>query len=170
MRAMFFVALAAALQVHSASACSIDELKKIASDPLDRLPSGIMHEPDVNNGEGDVGGMWQMFEGENGTPHSIVLTYLRETGQLKVRMSFLNRRDFVVVATDIRYDEPTFAPNRKEGFKVNPPQYYFFCDNQLVLPPGVSDAAKMTESANIWKKDIAESAGLLKQEFERIPN
>lgn len=171
MKIGFLGALAAAMCASSALGCPIAELKKVADDHLDRLPASAEHEPEGNAEAPDGGGgAWQMFQGENGKPHSIVFTYLGESGQMKVRMSFLNRRDFVAVETEIDYEQPVFGPDATGRFKIKPLQYYFFCDGQLQLPAGTPDAAKIEERASYWKKRITESTGLLKQEFERIPN
>jgi len=169
MRTISFIALAAALHVPPVFACSVDELKKVAEDQLDRLPSSMVHEPEARNGESNASAMWQMFEGQSGTPHSFVFTYFGHIGQTKVRLSFLNRRDFVIVETKIGYAEPVTAENRSGKFKVEAPQFYFFCDGRLKLPPGTPDAAEITEKTNAWRKELTEGAGLLKQEFARIP-
>ncbi len=168
MRGLAFIIFATAMQVQSTFACPIEELRKIADDHLDRLPSNLEREFG-EKGEGQDGGAFQMFEGEGGTPHSLVLTFLGETGQTKVRLSYLNRRDVVVVETEINYDYPDIEGNRSERFKVNSPRYSFFCDDEWQFSTGTSNIPETAERATHWKNYIAKSTGDMRLEFERIP-
>src|SRR5688572_12634988 len=104
MRTMAVIALVAGMHTSSALACSIDALKKIADRPLERLPSSREREfaPDDPPTE-SPGGTWQVFEREDGTPHSILLVIRNELGQDKIRLSFSNRRDYVITVTPIGY-------------------------------------------------------------------
>lgn len=163
MRASFLIALVVAAYAPAASACSIDALKKIAADHLDRLPSGAQHDF-VDPDEPQTGGTWQVFEGESGTPHSVVVAWLGESGQTKFKFSFLNRRDFVITEMRIDYDE-ILARNGR--FKVRAPRYYFFCDGELQDSAEIT--TEMRDRANHEKKRLFESTGLLKQEIDRVP-
>ena len=84
-------------------------------------------------------------------------------------MSFLNRRDFVVVHTRIEYNKPYLGPGGDGTFKIEPPEYYFFCAGQFQIPAGTPEGTKAAEKANVWKNTMSESTGLLKQEFDLIP-
>ncbi len=110
-----------------------------------------------------------MIEGESGTPHSIVVTFMGETGQRRIRTSFLSRRDFVIIDTDIDYEGNIADKDWKGNFKVKPPHYYFFCDGKPQIPSNAASATKFMEEANNWKKFIFEEAEMLKPELERIP-
>jgi len=161
---MALIALVAAMHIPPAFGCSVDTLKKVSQDMLDHLPSGIQHEF-VNEKWSAEGGDWQMFEGESGTPHSIVVTLMGESGQSKIRISFLNRRDFVITHTSIDYAERITAENRSGNFKVQTPLSYFFCDGELQGPVN----AETAEAANRWKKWFFEEAEMLKPEIQRVP-
>lgn len=167
-RTVSLLALITAMHVSSAFGCSIDALKKIAEDHLDRLPASAEHEF-VNHDWSSEGGSWQMFGGESGTPHSIVMKLLGETGQRRLRTSFLNRKDFVIVDTDIDYAGNIADKDWKGDFKVKPPQYYFFCDAKLQIQSNAANSSKFVEEANNWKKLIFEEADMLKSALERIP-
>jgi len=168
MKALPFLALAAAMYISPASSCSIDELKKVAAEHLEILPSDEKHSfvrPDWST----EGGSWQMFEGGNGTPHSIVVTFMGETGRTKVRISFLNRGDFVISATSIEYAEWITDPNRTGKFKIEPTKHYFFCDSTPLIPPGTENPSEVLKEANRWKTLFFEEADMLKAEIQRVP-
>jgi hypothetical protein len=166
MRMSLFVVLVAAVPVSSAFGCSIDALQKLSETHLERLPSGVEH--DLESVRTTEGAHWQTFERENATPHSIVATLFGETGQAIIQISFMNRKDFVIVETQIHYAEPIVAQNRSGRFTVDPPIYSFFCDGTLQEPSGALSSQARNE-ANRSKAIFFEATGFLKQELERIP-
>lgn len=125
---MALIALVAGMYTSSALACSIDALKKIADEPLESLPSSREHEfaPDDPPTE-SPGGSWQVFERENGTPHSILLVIRNEYGQDKIRLSFSNRRDYVITETAIWYLDRIQEEGERTGeYQIGKPHWYFF--------------------------------------------
>jgi hypothetical protein len=172
MRATVFIALMALMQVSSALGCSIDEMKKLADDHLERLPSSparAFADPDPSTPSEGGGVSWQIFERASGVPHSIVTEIRHELGQDKIRISFLSRRDFVISETKILYAERVMEKEERTAkYLTGPPNHYFFCDEKLQIPAGMADPGEITRRALYWKEWIFK-ADELKPELQRIP-
>lgn len=166
-----FALLSTVLLVAAAHACSVEELRKLADEPLDRLPYSSDHDIDSWKFSTE-GGSWKMFERESATPHSIVITYLGEFGQVKDRISFLNRHDFVGVTTEIDYTAPIYDKNWSGKFKVKPSEYVYFCGDKVVFPPDLSaeKQVQMAADAQKFKHHIFEELTMLKPELDRVPD
>jgi hypothetical protein len=154
----------------AACACSVEELRKLLDDHLERLPGGREHEVGSWKFSAE-GGSWQMFERENATPHSIVITYMGETGQAKERISFLNRHDFAIAKTQIDYAQPMYDPKWAGDFKVEPSQLFFFCENKPVAPADLNAAeeAMLTSEAEKIRHHIFDDLTMLKVVLDRVP-
>lgn len=125
----------AAMTVGSVEACPIEELVQINKEPL-RAESRV--EVSVTRQQSTEGGQWQIYFRANGTLHSIIRLDLGETGQKELRVSFLDRRNFVVVSTTRYYDAP-IEPLKDVKIESEITKLYFFCDEMVYLPVVTGD-------------------------------
>jgi hypothetical protein len=127
---------------------------------------------EIGPGRTSEGGSWQVFNRENATAHSVVVTAMGEFGQTKHRVSFLSRRDFVIVETEIDYFEHVADPNRTDRFKIQPSQYFFFCDNKVQTGDNLPPAEQMKIASDAYKaKDfLFDEIGVMKPILEKLPN
>lgn len=170
MRSLLFIALLASLPASAAFGCSIDQLKVIAEDHLERFPSGSEREFAVARGEyfEGGGGSWQVFERESGVPHSIVIEMRNQLGKNKLRISFLNRKDFVITEVSILYADRVMEKDDRTGkYIIGSPSTYYFCDGQQQMPADEADG-KTASNGNYWK-DWLEKAHDFKPDLQRIP-
>ncbi len=172
MKAIPLIALASAVYASPAFGCSIDMLKKLAEEHLERFPSNAEREfapPADPRQQDSAGGSWQVFERESGTPHSIVVTDRNELGRQIIRISFLNRRDFVIIETPMLYADRVQTREERTGkFLIGSSESYFFCGGEPEVPLGVPEREQILSKARDLQKSIFEDDEL-KQDLARLP-
>lgn len=172
MKAISIVALVAIAYAPPAFGCSVDALTKISEEHLERFPSDPEREfaPPTNPRELEgPGGSWQVFERENGVPHSIVVKQMHELGQDIIRVSFLNRSDFVITRVPVLYAESVQTKEERTGkYLIGSPTHYFFCGGKPEVPADAKNSDNFIAAARRLQKSIFEDKEL-KQDLGRIP-
>src|SRR5262245_49755426 len=136
------------------SACPLDRLARIADEPLKSLHRKQLPVSEVMSAEG---GFWEIYRRRNGALHSIVRFDLGETGQGRTRVSFVTPKEFVIVATTVKYALP--LPN-KVRIASTVSTRYFFCGDVVYVPALVGDdesGAQALRDAKDMKAVIFES-------------
>jgi hypothetical protein len=172
MKALSLIALAIVVYTPSAFGCSVDTLKKIAEEHLERFPSAPERQfaPPTNPRELDgAGGSWQVFERESGVPHSIVVKQRQELGQDIIRVSFLNRHDFIITRTSVLYADSVQTKEERTGkYLIGAATHYFFCEGKPVVPADTKNPDNVIDAAGALQKSIFED-GELKADLARVP-
>ena len=172
MKAISLVSLVAVAYAPSDFGCSVDTLRTISEEHLERFPSNPEREfaPPTNPRELEgPGGSWQVFERENGVPHSIVVKQMHELGQDIIRVSFLNRNDFVITKTPVLYAESVQTKEERTGkYLIGTVTHYFFCEGNPVVPADTKNPDNFIDAARDLQKWIFQDSDL-KPDLARVP-
>ncbi len=130
--------------------CSIASLEKLIVPATAMHPQSAAGEP-VNDNRADAPNnsdepKWSIWDGEFDTPRSVTIRLLSRNGEMIVRVSFLDRHNYVMSETLFDYpDNINVLLEQKRPITVSPgrSRHLFFCADRLQVPSGTStDAAE----------------------------
>jgi len=174
MRVMSLIVLAAAMQMQPVWACSFDDLKKVADERLEYLRpnSGQAFPEETGNTTDGHWDTWQVFEGEQGTPHTLVVTGGNLYALEVVRVSFVNRHDYAVLTSHSmdgeRFDEE-ITQGKRYLFGGRSVTYY--CGDKLQVPPQgtVPPVGTKFDTDGDSSRDDIFNHDALKPQIARVP-
>ena len=130
------------------TACPLVRLARIANEPT----TSMRHkEVPLTQRESTEGGQWDIYLRPDGALYSIIRTDFGETGQRKIRASFLTKDEFVVISTTIQY---RVSFREEYPFKVASTisTLYFFCEDVIYIPAMMSRESSATQSLDEAKR------------------
>jgi hypothetical protein len=142
--------------------CPVGEIEKALDAPLDGL---VKVEREVSDIQSTEGGIWRIFQKEDGGLSSLVRIDGGESGMGQRRLSVVSPDAYGISVTRVDYLRHAFleegGPN---GTAKRTTEYFYFCDGKLHLPPEqfatmggtYAKSGADAQKAMITDKDVAD--------------
>lgn len=129
--------MSAAIWPAAATSCPLGELDRLAGMALDGLTRVELEEQVSRSTEGAA---WDVYLTPDGRLHSLSTTIYNHGSQRQERISFLNKREFVIVSRAQEYNKSIVDQDRAHialEIVLDETERYYFCGGDVYVPHAV---------------------------------
>ena len=142
--------------------CPVAEIEKALGQSLGSMK---MTEREVSDIQSTEGGVWRIYQGRNGSLHSIVRIDGGESGMGERRLSVVDAKAYGIAVTRVDYLRHAFIDDAgPNGTAKRTTEYFYYCGGSLFLPPAdfatpdlalYAKAGEEAQKTMVLDKDVA---------------